>query len=136
LVQYVGILDGKGKAWGVRVPDLPGCHGGGPTPEAAIADAISALAEYAAELQRRKEVLPRPRRLKEILADPTQRPDAHSGESAVMLPLLLDRGRTVRANLTFDAGLLEEIDAEAQLRGLTRSAFLASAARDKIRARG
>ena len=52
-----------------------------------------------------------------------------------MIPLLLDKGRTVRANLTLDAGLLEEIDAEAQLRGLTRSAFLASAARDKIKAR-
>jgi predicted RNase H-like HicB family nuclease len=136
VVQYVGILDGNGKVWGVRVPDLPGCHGGGSTPEEAIADAISALSEYAAEFQKRKEVLPKPRKLKEILYDAAQRPDAHIGESAVMLPLLLDRGRTVRANLTFDAGLLEEIDAEAQLRGLTRSAFLASAARDKIRARG
>lgn len=44
-------------------------------------------------------------------------------------------GRTVRANVTFDAGLLEAIDAEAERRGLTRSAFLASAAREKIEAR-
>ena len=49
-----------------------------------------------------------------------------------MIPLLLDSGRTVRANVTFDAALLEAIDAAAQARGLTRSAFLASAARDKI----
>ncbi len=49
-----------------------------------------------------------------------------------MIPLLLDAGRTVRANLTFDAGLLAAIDAEAARRGLTRSAFLASAAREKI----
>jgi metal-responsive CopG/Arc/MetJ family transcriptional regulator len=38
----------------------------------------------------------------------------------------------VRANITIDAGLLESIDREAKLRGLTRSAFLASAAREKI----
>ena len=37
VTQYVGILDGSGTVWGVRVPDLPGCHGGGETPEAAIA---------------------------------------------------------------------------------------------------
>jgi hypothetical protein len=29
------------------------------------------------------------------------------GESAVLIPLLLDAGRTVRANVTFDAGLLD-----------------------------
>ncbi len=37
MTHYVGILDGSGTVWGVRVPDLPGCHGGGETPEAAIA---------------------------------------------------------------------------------------------------
>jgi len=36
---------------------------------------------------------------------------------------------TVRANVTFDAGLLEAIDEEAALRGVTRSAFLASSSR-------
>jgi metal-responsive CopG/Arc/MetJ family transcriptional regulator len=41
----------------------------------------------------------------------------------------------VRANVTFDAGLLAAIDTEAGRRGLTRSAFLASAAREKIEAR-
>ena len=42
---YVGILDGKGDVWGVRIPDAPGIHGGGRTPQEAIADAASALAE-------------------------------------------------------------------------------------------
>ena len=58
-----------------------------------------------------------------------------AGEAAVLIPLLLDSGRTVRANLTLDAGLLAAIDEEASLRGLTRSAFMASAAREKIEAR-
>jgi hypothetical protein len=68
----------------------------------------------------------------EILADPENHPDVAAGESAVLIPLMLDCGRTVRANVMFDAGLLEAIDAEAARRGLTRSAFLASAAREKI----
>ena len=56
------------------------------------------------------------------------------GESAVMIPLLLDSGRTVRANVSLDAALLDAIDAAANERGLSRSAFLASAAREKIMA--
>ena len=56
------------------------------------------------------------------------------GESAVMIPLLLDSGRTVHADVSLDAALLEAIDATAKERGLSRSAFLASAAREKIMA--
>jgi metal-responsive CopG/Arc/MetJ family transcriptional regulator len=48
------------------------------------------------------------------------------------VPVVLDSGRTVRANLTFDAGLLEAVDAEAARRGLTRSAFMASAVRERL----
>ena len=39
MTYYVGVLDGGGEVWGVRIPDIPGCVGGGKTPEAAIADA-------------------------------------------------------------------------------------------------
>jgi metal-responsive CopG/Arc/MetJ family transcriptional regulator len=49
-----------------------------------------------------------------------------------MVPLVVDLGRPVRANLSIDAGLLSAIDAEAARRGLTRSAFIAGAAREKI----
>ena len=49
-----------------------------------------------------------------------------------MVPLLLDKGRSVKANVSLDAGTLEAIDEEAERRGLTRSKFLASAALDKI----
>ncbi len=49
-----------------------------------------------------------------------------------MIPLLLDAGHTMRATLTPDAGLRTLIDAEASRRGVTQSAFMASAAPDKI----
>lgn len=69
--------------------------------------------------------LRQPASLTEIMASG----EIGEGESAVMIPLLLDSGRTVRANVSFDAALLEAIDAAAKRRG-----FLASAARAKIMA--
>lgn len=125
---YVGILDGAKRTWGVRVPDVPGCHGGGPTPEAAIADAISALREFAAHQATGGIALAPPRSVQVVIADKATQFDAAAGESVVMIPLILDRGRPVKANISLDAGLLEAIDHEAERRGLTRSGFLASAA--------
>jgi len=125
---YVGILDGAKDVWGVRMPDVPGCHGGGATPEAAIADAISALREFASHQASKGVALKSPRRVQAIIADKASVFDAAAGESIVMVPLILDRGRPVKANISLDAGLLEAIDDEAVRRGLTRSGFLASAA--------
>jgi len=125
---YVGILDGAKEAWGIRIPDVPGCHGGGATPEAAIADAISALREFASHQAAKGIALKSPRRVQTVIADKASGFDAAAGESIVMVPLILDRGRPVKANISLDAGLLEAIDDEAVRRGLTRSGFLASAA--------
>jgi predicted RNase H-like HicB family nuclease len=130
MVHYVGILDGSVDVWGLRIPDAPGCHGGGSTPDEAIADATSALREWQEARTVSRESLPTPRSVTQILNDGEI--DIQAGESAVMIPLVVDSGRPVRANLSLDAGLLAAIDAEAARRGLTRSAFIAGAARDKI----
>ena len=128
---FVGVLDGGDDTWGVRVADVPGCVGAGGTPEAAIADATEALRDVAEYKRKGGFSLPVATPLATVVASGEIGP----GESAVLIPLVLDSGRTVRANVTFDAGLLEAIDEEASRRGLTRSAFLASAAREKIEAR-
>jgi hypothetical protein len=124
-MYYVGILDGAGDVWGVRIPDVPGCHGGGPTPEAAIADAISALHDWDVPTCK-------PRTAQEVMADSESEFDAAGGETLVMIPHLADLGRPVRANISLDAGQLAAIDAEAERRGLTRSAYMVSAAIDRI----
>lgn len=130
-MRYFGILDGSGDVWGVRIPDLPGCFGGGKTPDEALEDAVSAMQVYAALIQDSGHELAAPRTLdvlrmaNDVMFDPER-------DSFVCLPLLLDSGRSRRANISLDAGLLQDIDTEASRRGLTRSAFLASAARDKI----
>ena len=130
MTNYVGVLDGSGKTWGVRIPDLPGCYGGGASAEAAIEDATSAAREWVAQQLSKGLAQPKNRNLAAIIK--ASEFDAGNNETAVMLSVILDAGRTVRANLTFDAGLLEAIDEEAQNRGLTRSAFLASAARERL----
>lgn len=130
MAHYVGIIDHSGANWGVRFPDIDGCVGVGASPDEAIAEATKALREVMAYKRGGGFELPEPRTLAEILASG----EIAKGETTVLVPLLLDSGRTVRANLTFDAGLLASIDDEANRRGLTRSAFLASAAREKIEA--
>jgi predicted RNase H-like HicB family nuclease len=85
---YVGILDGCGDVWGVRIPDVPGVCGGGATPEEAIADATSALREVGAILQAEGNGLPAPRSFAEIVADEAEHLDIAAGETAVMIPLL------------------------------------------------
>ena len=133
MTEYVGIVDESRGVWGVRIPDLPGCYGAGDSAEAAIRDAASAAREWIVHQEAQGMARPKARTMSEILA--SGEIDVAAGEAAVLIPVLIDEGRTVRANLTFDAGLLGAIDAAASERGLTRSAFLASAAREKISAR-
>ncbi len=130
MTHYVGVLDGGGKTFGIRIPDLPGCYGGGKSAEDAIADATSAAREWMAHHLARGGKQPKARSLSQIVK--AGEIDAANNEVAVMMSVVLDAGRTVRANLTFDAGLLEAIDTEATKRGLTRSAFLSSAARERL----
>ena len=131
--DYVGIIDESEGTWGVRIPDLAGCYGAGASAEEAIADAASAAREWIEHQTSGGRSPPKAHTAAEILASGDI--DVAAGEAAVIIPVMIDEGRTVRANLTFDAGLLRDIDTAARLRGLTRSAFLASAAREKIAAR-
>jgi predicted RNase H-like HicB family nuclease len=127
MAHFLGIMDGGGKNWGVRVPDLPGCHGAGSTPGAALADAISAAREWAEHRAGKGFALPAPTSLERLMAGEVQ-----AGEVIVDIPVLLDSGRPVRANLSLDAALLADIDQAAKQCGLTRSGFIASAVREKI----
>jgi hypothetical protein len=126
MTYYVGILDGKKNVWGIRIPDVPGCFGGGSTPDEAIADAIQALRDIASD-----GPLPPARRMDAVRDDPEA--EFNPGkECLVMLPLIAEQHQTVKANISMDAGRLAAIDAAARLQGMTRSAFLEGVALDAI----
>jgi predicted RNase H-like HicB family nuclease len=127
MTQYFGIVDGSGDVWGVRVPDLPGVHGGGKNINEAMIDAISAAREWAEHRAAKGIPLPAVTPLDQIV-----RAEVQPNEVIMTIPVLLDSGRPVRANLSLDAALLDEIDKAAKARGLTRSGFIASAVREKI----
>ena len=130
-MHYTGILDGAGEVWGVRVPDLPGVLGGGATVEAAIGDAISATREWVEAQTADGVAIPLPRPMAEVIADPDVAFVA-ARETCVLIPLLAETRRSVRANVSIDTGILAAIDAAAKQRGMTRSAFLVVAARALI----
>lgn len=130
-MHYTGILDGSGDVWGVRVPDLPGVFGGGATVEAAIADAISAAREWVEAQTEDGVEIPLPRPMADVIADPGVA-FISASEQCVLIPLLAETRRPVRANVSIDSGMLAAIDAAAKQRGMTRSAFLVVAARALI----
>jgi hypothetical protein len=57
------------------------------------------------------------------------------GAFLIAVPLVRLSGRSAKANITMDAGLLEAVDATARRRKLTRSAYLADLARRDIAGR-
>jgi hypothetical protein len=76
--------------------------------------------------------LPRPRSIEALRKDRDVAAALRTGAVLAVVPLILDLARPAKANLSLDAGLLAAIDEAADAHGLTRSAFIASAAREKI----
>jgi predicted RNase H-like HicB family nuclease len=132
MTRYIGIIDGKAGAYGIVFPDLPGCTSMGSTIDEAFHGGVDAIRLWAQDALGDGEILPQPRDMDALQHDGDVRDALAGGASFVSVPLLMDSGRPTRANLSIDAGLLEAIDEAAKERGLTRSAFIASAARDKI----
>ena len=131
-----GTLRGSGgrQAGGVRRDraGLAGLHFGGDTTDEALRRAVEAVRLWAEVALADGERLPKPRSIEKLRADPEVARALADGAALAIAPLMLDTGRAAKANLSLDAGLLSAIDEAAAVRGLTRSAFLASAAREKI----
>jgi predicted RNase H-like HicB family nuclease len=118
------------------IPDLPGCTSGGATVDAALRNAVEAATLWAEDARADGEKIPPPRAAEKLRNDPEVAAALAAGAVLAYVPLVLDAARPVKANLSLDAGLLNAIDEAAERRGLTRSAFLASAAREKIESEG
>ena len=100
--------------------------------EDAIRKAAEALSFHAAGMVADGDPLPVLRGLSELQADPDFR-EASQGAVVALVPFDLPT-RAVRINVTMEEGLLGAVDRAAQAAGQSRSAFLADAARSRIRA--
>ncbi len=114
-------------AFGISFPDLPSVFSAADVEEEIVPNAVEALRLWADD-----EELPSPSPHARILARADVRQELKEGGFLVRVPLIEDDTRTVRANITMEAGTLAAIDMAAKERGLTRSAFLASCARKEI----
>lgn len=116
-------------AFGVIVPDLPGCFGAGDTCEEAFINAREAIESHLAILIEEGMEIPKPRPLSEHRANP----DYQGWAWGIIDVRNIPAETPVRVNISLPEGLLEEIDAAASARHLTRSGFLAVAAREAIK---
>jgi predicted RNase H-like HicB family nuclease len=131
--HYVAVIEKEpDSAFGVWFPDVEGCFSAGDTLEEAVANAAAALRQHTEALESAGRRLSAPRIVDEVLRDKDVRASIKTGALLFAVPLLADAGRTVRINISLDKALVDQIDVAASTRGLTRSAFIAQATREKI----
>ncbi len=129
-MAYYGILEKEpGTLWGVWFPDVPGCITAADTADEATQKAVTALREHLEGTEP-----PSASSLEALMADPDVIEARARGGILFRVPYLPNDTASVRVNVTLERGTLAAIDEAATARGMTRSAFLASAAMEKVRA--
>ena len=131
--HYVAVVEkDPDSAFGVWFPDVEGCFSAGETLEEAVGNAAVALRQHAEAVESAGRRLEAARTVDDVLRDRDVKASIKTGAVLFAVPLLADAGRTVRINISLDKSLVDQIDMAASARGLTRSAFIAQAAREKI----
>jgi predicted RNase H-like HicB family nuclease len=102
--RYVALIDGKAGAYGIVVPDLPGCTSGGRRIDAALRNAVDAVRLWAEDARADGETLPRARSIETLRRDPEVAAALVKGAALAIIPLLLDAGRPAKANLSVMPG--------------------------------
>ena len=120
--------------FGISFPDFPGCISEGDMIDETVRHGAKALAFHIEGMIEDGEPIPAPRSLQEIEGDPSLA-EWREGAAICFVPAVIDKGSPRRVNISLDYGLLQAIDDEAKRRGMTRSAFLSSAARNEIQER-
>ena len=115
-------------AFGVEFPDLPGCFSAADEIEDVIPNAVEALSLWF-EGQDEVEASPVETIRSRAAADLAE------GAFLVMVPWIGRNSKPARVNISLDRAMLTAIDSAANSRRLTRSAFLAEAARNEIEGR-
>ena len=131
--HYIAVIEKDAEsAFGVWFPDVEGCFSAGNTVEEAVTNAGMALRQHVEAIESAGRPVPRARSIDDVILDEEVAASIETGAILFAVPLLADAGRTVRINISLDKALVDQIDLAASKRGLTRSAFLSQAAREKI----
>jgi predicted RNase H-like HicB family nuclease len=127
---YHGVVHKEeGSAFGVHFPDLPGCFSAADRVEDVIPNATEALSLWFEDED--SSVAPSP---VESIREQAKE-DLSEGAFLVMVPWIGRNSKPARVNISIDRAMLDAIDSAASMRRLTRSAFLAEAARNEIEGR-
>jgi predicted RNase H-like HicB family nuclease len=116
---------GDSTAFGVVVPDLPGCFSAGDTLEEAMDNACEAIDAFCAILAEDGQPMPVQRQLSEHQADADLRGWVWA---LVNVPVERYFGPAEKINITVPARVLARIDDYARRHGESRSGFLVRAA--------
>jgi predicted RNase H-like HicB family nuclease len=123
-MNYIGLIHkDKNSDYGVSFPDFPGVITAGADLDDARTMAEEALALHIEGMLEDGESIPAPSSLEEIMVDPTN----HG--AVVIVVAAASAGAVRRVNVTFPEDVLAQIDAYARQHGLSRSGFLAQAAK-------
>ncbi|MBV4538453.1 MULTISPECIES: type II toxin-antitoxin system HicB family antitoxin [Pseudomonas] len=114
-------------AWGVEVPDIPGCYSAGEDLDDAMAMAREAIEGHLELLAQDQQEIPKARKVTVHAADP-----AYAGCTWALIDIDITRylGKAEKLNITLPAYLLNRIDAYVKNHPeqKSRSGFLAEAA--------
>jgi predicted RNase H-like HicB family nuclease len=128
MTSYIGLIHkNKTSDFGVNFPDFPGVVTAGKDLDDARAMAEEALALHIEGMLEDGEPIPEPSSLEEIMAKPANRKAV-----AILVPAATGSAR--RINVTLPEDVLMRIDRYAEQHGLSRSGFLAQAAKKAMEA--
>ncbi|WP_375640135.1 MULTISPECIES: type II toxin-antitoxin system HicB family antitoxin [unclassified Bartonella] len=115
-------------AFGVLFPDFAGLFSAADEEENLIINATEALQLYCEDI----DIVPIPSKFEEVIQRESVKKALSEGAFLIQVPFIENDAEVVRTNISIERGLLRAIDDCAQERGLTRSAFLATAARHEL----
>jgi predicted RNase H-like HicB family nuclease len=92
-MRYVALVDGRPGAYGVVVPDFPGCTSAAATTDLALRRAVEAVRLWAEDAIADGEKLPKPRSAEAVRRDPEVAAALARGAVLAFVPLLRDAGR-------------------------------------------
>lgn len=132
MATAIALIHEEDGVFGISFPDFPGVVSTARTQDDVLRKGAEALTFHVQGMVEDEDPLPTLRSLSELAKDRDYR-TAAKGAIVAMIQFELP-GKAKRINISMDEHLLEAIDRAAQAIGQSRSAFLAEAARQRVKA--